>query len=90
VFWWFQQSDSLLVWLLLTGTGTVGYITHSIMVWFLLIRTGTMSYYTFNSDLVLTNHNWNHELLPTQHWNMLPKVGIQSNKISYENVLAKC
>ncbi len=86
---WFQRSDSLLVWFLLTGTGTVGYITRSILVWFLLAKTGTMSYYPFNSDLVLTNQNWNHELLPTQHWNTLPKVGIQSNKIGYENVLAK-
>jgi hypothetical protein len=78
-----------MVWSLLTGTGTVGYITRSIMLWFLLTRTGTMSYYLFNSNLVLTNQNWNHELLPTKHWNMLPKVGTQSNKISYENVLAK-
>jgi hypothetical protein len=65
---WFQWSDSLLVWFLLTGTGTVGYITRLIMVWFLLTRTGTMSYYPFNSDLVLTNQNWNHELLPVQLW----------------------
>jgi hypothetical protein len=86
---WFQRSDSILVWFLLTGTRTASYITRSIMVWFLLTITGTTNYYPFNSNLVLTNQNWNHELLPTQHWNILPKGGIQSNKISYENVLAK-